>query len=115
MNQLAPCSLNVIPPITDPLGSVWKQPAPDVILLDDTHAVMRSRTFNELHEYSASRPSGVYAGKMWRRHDGLFDPKCKPEDRRWLLCWYGESRIGPGFVSNNHREILLSDGELPKA
>lgn len=27
--------------------------------------------------------------------------------RRWLLVWFGESEIGPGFCSNNFRVIII--------
>lgn len=105
---------NVIPPMTHPLGSHWKQPRTSEILLDDTHALMSRRTFDDLSEYSASNPSGVYEGKMWKREDGAFDREFlarggKPE---WLLCWYGESEK-PDHVSNNSRKIILLDGDLP--
>jgi hypothetical protein len=101
---------NTIPPMTHELSRYWEQPSREEILVDDTHALMTRETFQKLAEYSASNPTGAYEGKMWRRHDGLFDERFKvrggvPE---WLLCWYGESEIGPGFVSNNHRKILLA-------
>ena len=96
-----------IPPITDPMGRHWEQPPAHSILLDDTHAVMTEQTFCQLAEYSGSTPSGVYPGKMWRRHDGLFDRRCKPEDRRWLLCWFGEVPDNPKVCSNNFRVILV--------
>lgn len=99
---------NSIPPITDPLGRYWDQPPIERIAIDDTHALMTHEDFTLLPEYSASMPSGVYPGKMWRRRDGAFDPRCRPEDRRWLLCWYG---IVPGdatVCSNNFREILIA-------
>lgn len=100
---------SVIPPITSPLGAHWDQPARSVILVDDTHAVMTKAAFRQLPEYSGTIPSGVYEGKMWRRHDGVFDPRCKPSERRWLLCWFGPSDK-PDCCSINAREILLSDG-----
>jgi hypothetical protein len=105
---------NVIPPITHPMGSDWEQPPVSEVVIDDTHALMTLETFERLPEYSASRPSGVYEGKMWRRHNGAFDREFlarggKPE---WLLCWYGESDK-PGYVSNNSRKIILVTGELP--
>lgn len=102
-------TFTAIPPITDPLGRAWKQPDRALILINDTTAIMTRRTFESLAEYSATNPSGAYEGKMWRRHDGAFDREFlakggKPE---WLLCWYGESRIGPGYVSNNSRKIVI--------
>jgi hypothetical protein len=104
-------SKNIIPSITDPLGSSWEQPAISQILIDDTHALMNTSTFKSLKEYSASNPSGVYEGKMWKRHDGAhdFDFLKRGGKPKWLLCWYGYSLIGPGYVSNNFRIILLAD------
>lgn len=105
--------LEAIPPITDPMGRHWEQPDRRSIEIDEKYALMSRREFDSLAEYSATFPTGVYVGKMWKRHDGVHDPNCSPKDRRWLLVWYGESRKGPGYCSNNWREILLSDGELP--
>lgn len=103
-----------IPLMTHPLGQHWDQPDRSAIVIDDTHALMTRATFYELHDYSASNPTGAYEGKMWRRHDGAFDREFlaqggKPE---WLLCWYGRSDR-PGYVSNNSRVIILADGDLP--
>jgi hypothetical protein len=104
-----------IPRITDPQGTSWRQPDRSEILIDETHALMTAATFKELAEYSASKPTGVYPGKMWKRHDGAFDFEFMTRGGvpEWLLCWYGESQIGPGFCSNHHRKIILVDGELP--
>lgn len=67
-----------IPPITEPLGRYWDQPGAINILLTDVRAVMKKKYFNMLAEYSCSLPSGVYAGKMWKRFAlGL-----------WYMCWY---------------------------
>jgi hypothetical protein len=107
-------ALEPIPTITDPMGEHWKQPERREILIDDTHALMSQSAFNRLSEYSATFPTGVYEGKMWKRHDGAFDTYFlsrggKPE---WMLVWYGKSDE-PDCVSNNYRLILLIDGELP--
>lgn len=109
-------STHVIPPITDPLGSGWQQPSRESILIDDTHAVMNYSTFKELPEYSASNPTGVYPGKMWRRHDGEFDGEFLAKGGRpvWLLCWFGESKKGAQWCSNNYRKILLADADISK-
>lgn len=98
---------NAIPPMTDPLGKYWEQPDPAGILLDDMHALMTERTFLSLKDYSCSTPSGVYPGKMWRRHDGSHNQAFiraggKPT---WLLCWYGP--VVNGKCSVNTREVLL--------
>jgi hypothetical protein len=89
----------IIPPITDPLGSHWVQPAPDDILVSDDTAVMSQPAFAGLREYSSTIPSGVYPGKMW---------KAQLEDG-WYLRWYG---IVPGredLCSNNQRKISIMD------
>ena len=87
-----------IPASTDPMGRHWDQPSRDEILVDDTHAIMTVPTFTKLLEYSSSMPSGVYDGKMWRRHEW--------EDALDLLMWYGPSKK-PGSCSINSRVILL--------
>jgi hypothetical protein len=99
---------NVIPPITDPLGKHWTQPSTESMVIDDTHAIMPDSVFKALCEYSGSLPSGVYPGKMWKRNDGVFDLRCKPEDRKWLLVWYGIT-TDLTKCSVNHREILFAD------
>lgn len=107
--------IETIPPITDPMGKNWDQPAVDEIDLSEGVARMSKSTFDNLAEYSATNPSGVYPGKMWKRHDGLFDPKCNPSERQWLLCWYDISSRGPEWCSNHWRKIVLTDGDLPNA
>lgn len=99
---------NVIPEITDPHGSSWRQPDRAEILIDDTHALMSEESFNKLAEYSMSQPSGVYPGKMWRRNQNVFKPNAP---KRWVLCWYGAEFEDGGekYVSNNYRKILLSE------
>lgn len=100
--------MNTIPPITDPLGAHWQQPSPADILIDDTHAVMTEAVFKRLLEYSTTRPGGVYPGKMWRRHDGVYDRRPNAPAPVWLLCWFG---IVPGndkVCSNNYRKILIT-------
>ncbi len=103
-------STNVIPPITHPLGKHWDQPPTSDILIDDTHAVMTRITFEKLHEYSGTFPSGVYEGKMWRRHDGAFDFEYLAKDGKpvWKLVWFGYCD-DPDKVSNNFRDILIVD------
>lgn len=107
-------SFEPIPLMTHPLGRSWDQPSREEILLDETHALMSRATFDQLAEYSGTNPTGAYEGKMWKRHDGLFDFRFLARGGRpvWLLCWYGRSDK-PGFVSNNSRKILLADGALP--
>lgn len=108
-------ALEPIPPITDPMGKYWKQPDRREILIDETHAVMSQRTFEQLATYSASFPTGVYEGKMWKRHNGAHDQEFlarggKPE---WYLVWYGK-HPDPEKVSNNLRKILIVETSLER-
>lgn len=104
-------SPNTIPTITDPLGRSWDQPSREHILIDDTHALMSRASFEALAEYSATVPSGVYDGKMWKRCDGRYARSTMTEyitnpQEEWLLCWYGPSSH-PGKCSINWRRILI--------
>jgi hypothetical protein len=101
---------HIIPAMTHELGSAWKQPSRFNIEVDDRYALMSQRDFDALAEYSASRPSGVYPGKMWRRHDGQFDMEFRRTGGRpvWMLCWYGEVEGRPDLCSNHHREIIIA-------
>jgi hypothetical protein len=107
-------ALELIPRITDPLGRSWEQPDRSEILLDDTHAVMTRRSFNKLHEYSGSFPTGVYPGKMWKRHDGGFDVAFRSGGGKpiWKLVWYGR-HANPLLVSNNFRDVLIVEDGAP--
>ncbi len=96
---------NTIPPITDPLGRGWRQPPTADILIDDTHAMMEMHTFKALAEYSASMPSGVYPGKMWKYDSAAYGREPLAEGR-WVLRWYGECP-DPNMCSNHHRHIIL--------
>jgi hypothetical protein len=95
----------MIPAMTHPLGRYWQQPSRDSIEIDATHALMSEQTFKALAEYSSTFPSGVYEGKMWRRHDGAHDPNCQPARRRWLLCWY--TILDESRCKIEMREVLL--------
>lgn len=99
-------------PKIEPMYGRCEQPASSRLLVDSEFACMFTVDFNSLAEYSCSTPTGAYVGKMWRRHDGAFDPHCAPEDRRWLLVWYGKHEDS-NKVSINYRKIVLVDGRLP--
>jgi hypothetical protein len=105
---------NVIPPMTHELSSGWDQPSTSRILLDDTHALMTTETFKELKEYSATQPTGAYEGKMWKRHNGVFDHEFLARGGKptWLLCWFDVSSKGPDWVSTKSRQILLVDADI---
>lgn len=96
----------MIPAMTDPMGRHLNQPPRESIEIDDTHALMTAATFKQLPEYSATIPTGVYPGKMWRRHDGAFDHKSKRLPV-WLLCWFGEVQDGKCVV--HVRDVLVCE------
>ena len=101
---------NYIPPMTHTLSIGWDQPDTRLMLIDDTHAMMTKATFLSLKEYSSTTPTGVYEGKMWRRHDGSFDRSPDRKPPVWLLCWYKNSK--PGYCSTEFRKIILSDADI---
>jgi hypothetical protein len=47
----------------------------------------------KLSEYSATNPTGVVVGKMWRRDSGAYDEgfKRKGGKPRWVICRYEEA------------------------
>ncbi len=96
-----------IPLMTHPLSRSWDQPKTSDILIDEDFALMTQDTFDSLAEYSCSQPTGCYPGKMWKRHNGAFDPSCKPEDCRWVLAWYDFSDKGEMYCTTQCRTILI--------
>lgn len=71
-----------LPQMTSPLGRHWGH-GPDLrerVRLYETHATISETDWNALPRYESSLPSGVYAGKAWRR-------------AHWLV-WYGPERNG---------------------
>jgi len=89
---------NKIPLIIDPLGKAWRQPDSKDFLIDDDSVIMTAEACNKLAEYSTSRPSGVYAGKMWKRVTNRGEK---------ILCWYGYHE-SPDLCSINERTILFA-------
>lgn len=93
-------AINVIPPMTHPLGRHWEQPSKNQIDIDGVHATMSKKSFDLLREYSSTLPSGVYEGKMW---------KCCNKNA-WLLCWYDVANDGdPNKCSIKTRKILIQE------
>jgi hypothetical protein len=89
--------INTIPPITNPLGRAWEQPAVDQILVDDDVAMMTEDAFQKLLEYSHSTPTGVYPGKMWKaRRSGV-----------WYLRWYSADDGHPDGLPTPYRQIIV--------
>lgn len=56
----------VIPIMTNPLGKSWRQPGLEKLIFRDDYVLMDKRSFDILHNYETSYPSGVYEGKIWR-------------------------------------------------
>ena len=97
-----------VPPIDDPIGRYLHQPEPRAMLFDASHVVMTEQQFRELYEYSATIPIGVYPGRCWRRHDGVYRTRPR-KPLRWLLCWYGP--MVDGRCPIEYREILTVEGD----
>jgi len=112
LSSPSPAKTDIIPPMTHPLGQHWNQPPTSEIEVDDKFARMTQATFDSLPEYSTTRPSGVYEGKMWKRHDGAFDRAFLAKGGKpiWMLCWYGACD-DPNMVSNHRREIVIVSSE----
>jgi hypothetical protein len=85
----------IIPRITHPLGSAWRQPNHKNILIDDIHALMTQDDFNLLYNYQCSNPTGVYEGKMWRQN--------------MSLLWWDTCLTDPNKCICHHREIIIVD------
>lgn len=86
-----------VPPMTHELGSSWKQPDSNLWDFDDTHVIMPEADLKKLCNYSASYPTGVYAGKMWRAQDKWGE---------WYLMWYGD--VVSDLVPIQLRRILFA-------
>lgn len=80
----------MIPEMTHPLGRYWDQPNKSAIEFSFGKAWISKEDFQKLAQYDASIPSGVYAGKMWKRE---FNRKTKYGKLvpSYLLCWYQDS------------------------
>ena len=86
----------MIPKMIHPLGKHWRQPKREDIAIDNTHALMSKDSFEQLHEYSMSVPTGVYEGKMW---------KAKYRSG-WILRWFGNENAD-GLLPILNREIVV--------
>lgn len=90
-----------IPPITNRLGFGWEQPDTSEMLVDDEYAVMSKETFDKLKDYTASQPTALYNGKMWkalvRSKDGLL----------WVLRYCFNEDIENNLIDIATRDILI--------
>ena len=90
-----------IPECVHPLSEHWDQPKNAEIEIDETHVLMSEESFEQLHEYSMSIPTGVYAGKMWKAHNRF--------NGEWYLRWYEDGPLGSGTCRIKSRIILMVD------
>lgn len=76
--------LNCIPAMVHELGRHWQQPA-DIreAPMDDKYIMLTRRQFDELNDYSASMPSGVYEGKCWKAQWNS-----RLAEEKWFMRWY---------------------------
>jgi len=92
----------VIPVMDHPLGRAWSQPKRQDIIINATQAFISARSFNCLHNYSHSLPSGVYSGKMWKQLT-----RDKSQVEHWWLCWFVDSTVYPNSCTTNRRKIVI--------
>lgn len=100
----------MIPPITDPMGKSWRQPA-DIgqAPMNATHVLLTRKQLADLPEYSSSTPSGVYPGKCWSSyHHEYTEGAIKPwqENGQWYLKWYATT-ADPRYCCTEVRIILI--------
>ena len=87
-----------IPECVHPLSRVWDQPKSKDIEIDNSHALMSEKQFNQLHEYSTSVPTGVYSGKMW---------KARIRNGKWYLRWYEDDSVNREVCNIKSRIIIV--------
>lgn len=98
---------DIIPPMTDPLGKYWEQPELSKIkIAGNVEALMTRATFKEIKDYTASRPTGLYVGKMWRRNEAYKENGVFSDN--WML-YYCDHHNDPGYVSIRAIKIFLLD------
>ena len=93
--------------MTHEMGRYWEQPNPSDIEVDGTHALMVKQTFDKLHEYSGTNPSGVYDGKMWKAERQIRQPNGSYKSTGiWFLRWYSACE-DPTKCAINTRELIV--------
>jgi hypothetical protein len=67
----------------------WTYATPYALRGKNLVLITREEFYN-LPEYSASNPTGVYYGKMWRRHNGIYDLEFRARggNPKWMICQY---------------------------
>lgn len=83
--------------------SSWIQPPPEAMLADDKHVLMTREAFDALLSYSATIPTAIYKGKMWKAF----------QDDLWELRFWTQGKE-PNTCSPSQRLILIGDaGPIP--
>lgn len=96
-------SLQVIPPMTHELSKGWgQQPNPKNVLIDEKYALMSRADFDLLRDYTASQPTGVYEGKMWK----IQARRTKDDPYIWFLRWF-DVCSDPNKCAVKTREIII--------
>lgn len=90
-----------IPPITDRLGQGWEQPDAAEILVDDEYAVMSKDAFDKLKDYTASQPTALYNGKMWKAC------YCTKDGLLWVLHYCFNEDMENNLIDIAARDILI--------
>lgn len=86
----------MIPECTHPLSKAWIQPNNTEIEIDDSHALMSKSSFDRLYKYSASLPTALYVGKMWKARRGC-----------WYLRWVEPNPEDGNQLLIQSRKILI--------
>jgi len=86
-----------VPPITCELGKSWRQPNPHNFVWDDDCVAMSREDYERLHTYDCTDPTGIYEGKMWKRHSG---GKC-------YLCYITDCPGHPDFCTIHRIELIV--------
>ena len=69
------------------------------IVLDDGHFLISQADFDALPEYTATKPTGVYAGKCWKAQRG--------KDDWWIACYIEEIPPHPDGMLTPFRRALI--------
>lgn len=95
---------NIIPPMTHPLSSGWKNnPKVEDIIVTNKTATMSRKDFDKLLDYSRSTPTGVYEGKMWKNYTS---------ENSWYLNWWGSSDEPDKCKHFKRLIVLKEEGKL---
>ena len=95
-----------IPPVEDGHEAHARdhQPSRAYVIVDGPYAMVDEYWFKRLPEYSASIPTGVWFGKMWKARWG--DPDGMGKYGGWYLRWYGPHK-NPKLAAIEQRHLVV--------